>query len=83
MNGAVPHSSRCLPGILVCRDNFTFTRLGIITEVFLEIQVVGMSIDNTPRYELFTKRHGVTSQKTSVFSFSDECHCVVILIVRK
>jgi hypothetical protein len=29
MNGAVPHSSICLPGI--CRDNFTFTRFDIIT----------------------------------------------------
>jgi hypothetical protein len=43
MNGAVPHASICLPGI--SRDSFTSTRFDIITQVFLKMQVFGVSVD--------------------------------------
>jgi len=46
------------------------------------MQVLGVSVDKHSLLRTLTKRHDVTSQKTTVFGFCNECRRVVLLIVQ-
>jgi len=75
MNGAVPHSSVCLSGM--CRTALPLRELMLSRRCFWRCKSSGCLLTNTGIYELFTKRHNVTSQKTSVFLYRMSSRCVV------
>jgi hypothetical protein len=48
----------------------------------MEMQVLVVSVDKHSLLRTLTKRHDVTSQKTTVFGFCSDCRRVVLLIVQ-